>query len=116
MADFSKKSGGQPPGPVIIPLKFTLTPVLEARMTRHEETAATIRGRLDVLSKGLISEENSVQYYQTLIDKGTAEDEEQEGRLRMFADLKAEEEKHVQRFRELIEFWQNKLKELESAS
>ena len=85
-------------------------------MTRHEETPATIRGRLDVLSKGLISEENSVQYYQTLIDKGTAGDEKQEGRLRMFADLKAEEEKHVQRFRELIEFWQNKLKELETAS
>lgn len=78
----------------------------------QEETPGTIRGRLNVLEKGLISEENSVQYYQSLIDKNPAGDEESIGARRMYEALKAEEIKHVQHFRDQIDFWENKLRDL----
>ena len=42
-------------------------------MEYDDETPETVKARLDVLRKGIISEENSVNYYQTLIDK-TPED------------------------------------------
>ena len=38
-------------------------------MESDDETPETVKARLDVLRKGIVSEENSVNYYQTLIDK-----------------------------------------------
>jgi hypothetical protein len=42
-------------------------------MESDDETPETVKSRLGVLRKGIISEKNSVNYYQTLIDK-TPED------------------------------------------
>ncbi len=85
-------------------------------MSQEKETPATIKGRLDVLRKGLISEENSVQYYQTLIEKSPADNEEQIGARRMYEDLKNEELKHVERFRTLVDHWEKQLRSLASES
>ncbi len=82
-------------------------------MNAENETVQSIRGRLDVLTKGMVSEENSVQYYDTLIEKTLDDSEENRGKRRMYADLKQEELKHVERFKELIAHWERKLKELE---
>ena len=41
-----------------------------------EETVKTIQARLDVLKKSLVSEENSVQYYETLLEKTPADTQE----------------------------------------
>ena len=81
-------------------------------MDSSNETEATIKSRLNILIKGLISEENSVQYYQSLLDKASDATEEQIGARRMYQDLMDEESKHVDRFRQLIEYWENQLKEL----
>jgi rubrerythrin len=83
-------------------------------METNKETQETIESRLDVLRKGIISEENSVNYYQTLIEK-TAEDSDSNiGKRRMYEELMLEEKKHVERFQELIEKWQQALKDLEN--
>ncbi|MBT3921472.1 MAG: hypothetical protein HOF21_02750 [Nitrospina sp.] len=81
-------------------------------METNKETRATIQSRLDVLRKGIISEENSVNYYQTLIDKTSEDSEANIGMRRMYTDLMSEEKKHVERFQELIAKWEQKLKEL----
>ena len=81
-------------------------------MNSANETEATIKSRLNILKKGLISEENSVQYYQTLLDKTPNDTEEHVGARLMYQDLKDEEAKHVVRFRELIAHWENQLKKL----
>ena len=81
-------------------------------MNADNETVKTIQGRLDVLTKGMVSEENSVQYYDTLIEKTPDDTDENRGKRRMYADLKQEELKHVERFRELIAHWEKKLREL----
>ena len=81
-------------------------------MNSSNETEAAIKSRLNILKKGLISEENSVQYYQTLLDKTPSDTEDQVGARRMYQDLKDEEAKHVERFRELIAHWENQLKKL----
>ena len=47
----------------------------EVNMEPHKETLETVKARLDVSRKGIVNEENSVNYYQTLIDK-TPEDSE----------------------------------------
>ncbi len=82
-------------------------------MNAENETVASIQARLDVLEKGMVSEENSVQYYDTLIEKTPEDSEENRGKRRMYADLKQEEMKHVERFRELIAFWEGKLRDLQ---
>ena len=82
-------------------------------MESEKETLGTIQGRLEILYKGVISEENSVQYYETLIEKTSGDSEEETGKRRMYEDLKKDEEKHVERFRSLIQHWEEKLRELE---
>ena len=42
-------------------------------MENEKESVGTIQGRLEILYKGVISEENSVQYYETLIEKTSGE-------------------------------------------
>ena len=83
-------------------------------MTNEKETVGTIKGRLEILYKGVISEENSVQYYETLIEKTPGEPEEELGKRRMYEDLKQEELKHVEKFRSLIKHWEEKLEQLKA--
>jgi rubrerythrin len=83
-------------------------------MDFDEETIKSVQGRLNILRKGIVSEENSVNYYKTLLDKTPEDTEENIGVRRMYADLMEEEKQHVERFRELITQWEKKLKELDS--
>ncbi len=80
-------------------------------MTDHPETKGTIQGRLDVLRKQLVSEQNSVQYYLTLLEKTNEDSEENIGARRIYQDLHEEEKKHVKFFEEQIKFWEQKLEE-----
>jgi rubrerythrin len=82
-------------------------------MDSGKETIQTIQARLKVLSKSLISEENSVQYYQTLLEKTPSDTEEQIGERRMYQELHDEENKHVQTIRDLITHWEQQLKALQ---
>jgi len=82
-------------------------------MESDKETPETVQARLDVLRKGIVSEENSVNYYQTLIEKTVEDSDANIGMRRMYHDLMLEEKKHVERFRELIQQWEQKLKELQ---
>lgn len=61
----------------------------------------------------MISEENSVQYYESLMEKNPGDSEKEIGKRRMYADLKQEEMKHVETFRSLIKHWEEQLRELE---
>ena len=83
-------------------------------METNKETVLTVQSRLDILRKGLISEENSVNYYQTLIEKTPEDSESNIGVRRMYHDLMLEEKKHVARFQELISQWEQTLSELQS--
>ena len=60
-------------------------------MKFHDETTKTIKSRLDVLNKGLVSENNSVQYYKTLTEKTPEDTEENIGARRMYQELMEEE-------------------------
>jgi rubrerythrin len=82
-------------------------------MEPNKETPATVQSRLDVLRKGIISEENSVNYYETLIKKTPEDSEVNIGMRRMYYDLMQEEKTHVERFKELISKWEQILKDLE---
>ncbi len=82
-------------------------------MDKEEETKAMIEARLKILNKSLVSEENSVQYYQTLLANTGSESEEKIGEQRMYEDLQAEEKKHVKVIRDMITHWENKLKGLD---
>ena len=79
-------------------------------MDTGEETKASIQGRLKILNKSLISEENSVQYYQTLLDNTPPDSEEKIGERRMYEDLQTEEKKHVEIMRGMITHWETQLK------
>lgn len=81
-------------------------------MDKGEETRKTIEARLKILNRSLVSEENSVQYYQTLLANTGSESEEKIGEQRMYKDLQTEEKKHVNVIRDLITHWENKLKKL----
>ena len=74
-----------------------------------EETVNTIQARLDVLKKSLVSEENSVQYYQTLIGKTPQDTEENIGTYRMYEELHEEEKKHVKTIQNLLSHWEKRL-------
>lgn len=80
-----------------------------------EETVKTIQGRLDVLKKSLVSEENSVQYYQTLLEKTSEDTEEKVGARRMYEDLREEEKGHVQAIQNYITKWEKRLEEIQNA-
>lgn len=80
-------------------------------MESYKETPETVQARLDVLRKGIVSEENSVNYYQTLVEKTPEDTDANIGMRRMYSELMLEEEKHVERFRELIEIWEKRLEE-----
>ncbi len=75
-------------------------------MNAQKETKNTIQGRLNVLRKSLVSEENSVQYYQTLIANTPEDTEENIGSRRMYEDLKEEEKQHVEKIQSLIDYWE----------
>jgi len=81
-------------------------------MAAEEETCETIQGRLNVLAKSLVSERNSVLYYDTLIQKTDDSDSVGKGTRRMYAELRDEEKKHVQTIQSMIEYWEQRLKEL----
>ena len=74
-----------------------------------EETRTTIQARLKVLNKSLLSEENSVQYYQTLLENTPQDTEEKIGERRVYEDLKEEEKKHVKTIKDMIRHWEKKL-------
>jgi len=78
----------------------------------ENETPGTIQARLDILYKGVISEENSVQYYETLIEKSPGDSEEDIGKRRMYDELRQEELKHVEKFKSLILHWEENLRQL----
>jgi len=78
-------------------------------MSLEKETVKTIQARLDILKKSLVSEENSVQYYQTLIEKTSQDTEENIGARWMYEDLLEEEKTHVQTFHNLISRWEEQL-------
>jgi len=80
-------------------------------MDNKNETVGTIQARLEILYKGVISEENSVQYYETLIEKSSGDSEEEIGQRRMYEELKQEEQKHVEKFKSLILHWEEKLRQ-----
>jgi rubrerythrin len=81
-------------------------------MDKGKETKITIQARLKVLNKSLVSEENSVQYYQTLLQNTASDSDEKIGERRMYEDLQAEEKKHVQVIRDMIQHWESELKNL----
>lgn len=81
-------------------------------MELAEETVESIKARLVVLEKALVSEHNSVAYYRTLIDNTPEETEENIGARRIYAELREEEKKHVQVIQDLLDHWQAKLKEI----
>ncbi len=83
-------------------------------MTDQKETIESIQGRLNILNKGLVSEENSVQYYETLLEKTPADSQENIGIRRMYEELKQEETQHVEKFKSLIEHWNERLKILQT--
>ncbi len=83
-------------------------------MKPGEETIKTIRGRLEVLEKTLVSEENSVQYYETLLKNTPENTEENIGARKMYHDLQEEEKGHVKRIKELTDHWKNKLQDLQN--
>ena len=82
-------------------------------MDTGEETKATIQARLRILNKSLVSEENSVQYYQNLMDNTPSDSGEKTGERRMYADLQTEEKKHVEVIRGMITHWENQLKAMD---
>ena len=82
-------------------------------MGAYEETIDSIKGRLKVLEKGMVSEKNSVQFYQTLMEKTPADSEEGVGMRSMYEELMNEEKKHVEKFETLTRLWKGKLKEME---
>lgn len=82
-------------------------------MDTGEETKATIQARLRILNKSLVSEENSVQYYQTLMDNTLSDSEEKTGERRVYEDLQTEEKKHVEVIRGMITHWENQLKAMD---
>lgn len=84
----------------------------DIKMDKGEENKNTIQARLKVLNKSLVSEENSVQYYQTLLENTAPDSDEKIGERRMYEDLQAEERKHVQTLRDMIQLWESKLKGL----
>jgi len=83
-------------------------------MESEKETLGTIQGRLEILKKALVSEENSVQYYSTLYKKAPEDSEEKIGAKRMFQDLREHEKEHVATLQALIVQWSKKLQETES--
>ena len=85
-------------------------------MKPGEETIKTIQGRLEVLEKTLVSEENSVQYYETLLKNTPENTEENIGARKMYADLQNEENGHVKRIKELTNHWEKKLQDLQKLS
>jgi rubrerythrin len=80
-------------------------------MEFDKETPETVQARLDVLRKGIISEENSVNYYKSIVDKSPEDSDTNIGMKRMYDDLLLEEKQHVERFRELILIWEHRLKQ-----
>lgn len=81
-------------------------------MDPKEETRITIEARLKILAKSLISEENSVHYYQTLIENTSEDSEEKIGERRMYEDLKEEEKKHVKAIQNMLHHWERQLEKL----
>ncbi|QPJ66000.1 MAG: hypothetical protein G3M78_11585 [Candidatus Nitrohelix vancouverensis] len=81
-------------------------------MNQQDETIGTIKGRLEALNRSLVSERNSEQYYETLLEKTPPDTEENIGMRRMYQDLKEEEKKHVATLETLIKQWEQRMKEL----
>ena len=80
-------------------------------MDFNEEAVKTVEGRLDIIRKGIVREEKSVNYYKTLFKKIPEDFKEKIGIFQMYTDLIEEEKQHVERFHKLILQWE-KIKEL----
>ena len=80
-------------------------------MEFDKETPETVQARFGLLRKGIISEENSANYYKSIVDKSPEDSDTNIGMKRMYQDLLLEEKQHVERFRELILKWENRLKQ-----
>lgn len=83
-------------------------------MDSGKETVKTAQSRLNVLRKALVSEENSVQYYDALLKNTPEDSEENTGMRRMYQDLRDEETKHVAAIRAMVTHWEAQLKSLEN--
>ncbi len=83
-------------------------------MQPDEETVQSVKNRLEILEKALVSELNSVEYYRTLIENTPEDSEGNIGARRIYADLREEEKKHVQIIRDFIQKWEEKLAELKN--
>ena len=81
-------------------------------MNKGEENKVTIQARLKILNKSLVSEENSVQYYQTLLDNTSPDSDEKIGERWMYEDLQAEERNHVQVIQNMILHWESELNKI----
>ncbi len=81
-------------------------------MKQKLETIESVQGRLEVLEKSLVSEENSVQYYETLLEKISDDSDRDIGRCHMYEELLQEEKKHVATIQALLDYWKAKLEEL----
>lgn len=81
-------------------------------MDKGEENKITIQARLKILNKSLVSEKNSVQYYQTLLENTAQDSDEKIGERRMYEDLRNEEKKHVQVLQDMIQHWESRLKDI----
>ena len=71
----------------------------------NEQTLKMIQVRLDILRKGIVSEESRVKYYKNLLKKASEYSEVNIEICRMYTDLMEEEKQHVERFRKLILEW-----------
>ena len=71
-------------------------------MEPDKETLETVQARLDVLRKGIVSEENSVNYYKTLIEKTPEDSDANIGMRRMYSGLMLEEKNTWSVFENLL--------------
>ena len=79
-------------------------------MEFDKETPETVQAQFGVLRKGIISEKNYANYYKSIVDKSPEDSDTNIGMKRMYEDLLLEEKQHVERFRDLILIWENRLK------
>ena len=71
-------------------------------MEPDKETLETLQARLDVLCKGIVSEQNSVNYYKTLIKKTPEDSDANIGMRRMYYGLMLEEKNTWNVFENLL--------------
>jgi len=84
-------------------------------MKQNFETVDTVQGRLEVLNKSLISEENSVQYYETSVRKDTQRLRTKYWETPHIRRTASRGKKHVATIQALLDYWESKLDELKAS-